>query len=71
MFVKIERDECHVYFVAPDDPRMAARWGVELSLAELKDFKDCELKFFKWQSELEIRIQKGAELSKSDSKRRK
>jgi len=50
--VKLERDESLVYFVH-DNPRLSARWMIELTEAELADFKDCEDKFFAWQNRLE------------------
>lgn len=49
MKVKLERDECLTYFVH-DNPQLASRWMVELTEAELADFKECEKKFFEWQN---------------------
>ena len=57
-FEKIKRDECQVYFVVPDDPRMVSRWRADLSLHEIKAWKDAESKFWKWQMIVEARIDK-------------
>ena len=53
MFAKIDRDESLLWFIASDDPRFATRWGVELSLQELHDFKECERKYFEWQNRID------------------
>jgi hypothetical protein len=53
MFTKVDRDESLLWFVANDYPTMASRWGVELSLQELHDFKECERKYFEWQNRID------------------
>jgi len=57
MLVKLDRDESLLWFVSSDE-RFATRYGVELSLRELHDFKVCENTFFAWQNKLSDLSQK-------------
>ena len=52
MFVKIERDECLIYFVA-DNPKLSSRWGCKLTPSQLGSLKLAETNFWKWQTKLE------------------
>ena len=54
-FVKIERDECQIYFVN-DDPRLASRWGCKLNPSQLGSLKLAEKNFWEWQKKLEEMI---------------
>lgn len=51
-FVKIDVDECFV-FSLNDSPRLVSQWDGELSAKELKDLRDCEKRFWAWQTRLE------------------
>ena len=55
MFVKIERDECQVYFVH-DDQRLKARWGCKLTKKEMAEWKKATHDFWYWQIKVEDRI---------------
>ena len=55
MFVKIERDECLVYF-PNDNPQLSSRWGCKLTKKELKEWKKATHDFWYWQTKVEDRI---------------
>ena len=78
--VKIERDECQVYFVASDlngeiYPRFATWWVANLSLTDLAEWKRAENEFWNWQNRIEHMVlqrpKKCAKQAKSDSIGRK
>ena len=60
MKVKLDMDSSLIYFVH-DNPRLTSRWMIELTEAELADFKDCEDKFFAWQNRFDEEIEKEAD----------
>ena len=57
MFVKIEREDCQVYFVN-DNPQLSSRWGCELDLVQLHEFRKAENEFWHWQEVLEQGIKR-------------
>ena len=57
MFVKIERDECQIYFIN-DSKVMASRWGCELDLVQLHELRKAEKEFWHWQEVIEQGIKK-------------
>ena len=61
MKIKLDRDDSLTYFVH-DNPQLTSRWMIEMTEEELKDFKECEDKFFAWQN----RFDEFVELSKKE-----